>query len=102
MKVSTRAIAGVIAATALIAPLALATSAQAAPKGGKQESRASSRTEAPREARSTEQRNGEARGTESREARSTESRRETPKPARSSAPTHECDDDAAPVVQLPA
>jgi hypothetical protein len=82
MKVSRRAMVGVIAATALIAPLALATSAQAAPKGGKQESRSSARTEA------------------SREAKPAEARRESPKPSCSGGAHH--DDDAAPVVQLPA
>ena len=82
MKVSTRAMVGVIAATALIAPLALATSAQAAPKGGKQESRSSARSEA------------------SREAKPAEARRESPKPSCIGGARH--DDDAAPVVQLPA
>lgn len=80
MKVSTRAMVGVIAASALIAPLALATSAQAAPKAGKSEGRPPARVEAPRTGSSPE--------------------RQTPKPSCTGGAHH--DDDAAPVVQLPA
>ena len=99
MKVSTRAMVGVIAATALIAPLALATSAQAAPRGGKGEARSAS-TEAPRAARQAEAAQPRAGRSE---ARQSETRREATRPQRTEAESgHQCDDDAAPVVQLPA
>jgi hypothetical protein len=98
MKVSTRAMVGVIAATALVAPLALATSAQAAPRGGKGEARSTS-TEAPRATRQAEAQPRAGRT----EARQSESRRQAPRPQRTEAESgHQCDDDAAPVVQLPA
>ncbi|MFM8154666.1 MAG: hypothetical protein ACKOAF_01115 [Actinomycetes bacterium] len=99
MKVSTRTMVGVIAATALIAPLALATSAQAAPRGGKGEAR-SAGIEAPRAARQAEAAQPRAGRSE---ARQSESRRESTRPQRAEVESgHQCDDDAAPVVQLPA
>ncbi len=82
MKVSTRAMVGVIAASALIAPIALATSAQAAPKAGKSEGRSSARVEAPRTGGASD--------------------RQTPKPSCTGGTHHSDDDHAAPVVQLPA